>query len=92
VERSRIIKVAGWSFVGFCAASVLANKLPLGINTVQIAGFCGAFTGALIGRYRRPRRGDAGVSGVDREVQPEQIQSEQVEDETRGPEEVDRSA
>lgn len=55
-EHSRIIKVAGLSFVGFCAVSVAADKLPVGINAVQIAGFCGAFAGALIGRYRKGRK------------------------------------
>lgn len=54
-ERSRIIKVAGLSFVGFCAVSAAADRLPIGVNTMQIAGFCGAFVGALIGRYRKQK-------------------------------------
>jgi hypothetical protein len=58
-ERSRIMKVAGWSLVGFCAVSAAANKLPVGINTVQVAGFCGAFLGALAGRYRKRTRKSA---------------------------------
>jgi hypothetical protein len=56
-ERSRIIKVAGMSLLGFCVVSAAADKLPHGINTSQIAGFCGAFAGALVGRYRRAKHG-----------------------------------
>ncbi len=52
-ERSRIIKIAGFSLVGFCAVAAAASKLPIGVNTAQIAGFCGAFAGALAGRYRK---------------------------------------
>src|SRR5436309_12032059 len=55
-ERSRIIKIAGFSLVGFCAVSAAASKLPMGMNTAQVAGFCGAFVGALAGRYRKKKR------------------------------------
>lgn len=55
-NRSRILKVAGLSFVGFCAASAAAGKLPAELNPMQIAGFCGAFMGALAGRYRKNKR------------------------------------
>jgi hypothetical protein len=55
-ERSRIIKVAGLSLVGFFAVSATADNLPIGVNTMQIAGFCGAFVGALVGRYRKEKR------------------------------------
>jgi hypothetical protein len=55
-ERSRIIKIAGFSLVGFCAVSAAAGKLPIGMNAAQVAGFCGAFVGALAGRYRREKR------------------------------------
>lgn len=50
-ERSRIIKVAGLSFVGFCAASAFADKLPIDSTLTQLAGYCGAFAGAMVGRY-----------------------------------------
>jgi hypothetical protein len=55
-ERARIIKIAGFSLAGFCAISAAASKLPIGMNTAQVAGFCGAFVGALVGRYQKEKR------------------------------------
>jgi hypothetical protein len=69
-ERSRIIKVAGLSLVGFCAVSAVADKLPVSVNTTQIAGFCGAFVGALIGRYRKGKRHVADSAQTDLPVVP----------------------
>src|SRR3954452_3397132 len=51
-DRMRIIKAAGLSFFGFCAVSAMADKFIGVTNLSQIAGFCGAFTGALVGRYK----------------------------------------
>lgn len=50
-KGSRIIKVAGLSLAGFCAVSLVADK-ALGPEAAQIAGYCGAFVGALVGRGR----------------------------------------
>ena len=48
-KNSRIMKIAGLSFVGFCAVSVAVDRASLSPVTSQLAGFCGAFVGALIG-------------------------------------------
>ncbi len=55
-KTSRIMKVAGLSFVGFCAVSLAADKASLAPAIAQVAGFCGAFVGALVGRGRAKRR------------------------------------
>lgn len=49
---SRITKIAGVALVGFCAASVAADKVNLNPLTSQVAGFVGAFLGTLIARRR----------------------------------------
>jgi hypothetical protein len=49
---SRITKIAGITLVGFCAASVVADKVNLNPLNSQMAGFVGAFLGTLIGRRR----------------------------------------
>ena len=49
---SRIAKIAGATFVGFCAASVAADKGNFGPAVSQIAGFVGAFVGTLVARRR----------------------------------------
>jgi hypothetical protein len=51
-KGSRIIKVAGLSLAGFCAVSLLADKVAISPETSQIVGYCGAFLGALVGRGR----------------------------------------
>jgi hypothetical protein len=51
-KRSRIIKVAGLSLAGFCAVSLIADKVAISPETSQVAGYCGAFLGALVGRGR----------------------------------------
>jgi hypothetical protein len=55
-KPSSIMKVAGLSFVGFCAVSLAADKASLAPAMTQVAGFCGAFVGALVGRGRAKRR------------------------------------
>jgi hypothetical protein len=55
-NSSKIIKVAGWSFVGFCAVSLVADKVAFGSEAAQVAGYCGAALGALVGRGRGSRR------------------------------------
>jgi hypothetical protein len=44
--------VAGLSFVGFCAASLIADRVNLNPMVSQVAGFVGAFAGALVARGR----------------------------------------
>jgi hypothetical protein len=55
-KPSSIMKVAGLSFVGFCAVSLAADKASLAPALSQVAGFCGAFAGALVGRGRKSHR------------------------------------
>jgi uncharacterized membrane protein YeaQ/YmgE (transglycosylase-associated protein family) len=52
VQVSRIAKIAGVTFVGFCAASIAADKGNLGPVASQLAGFVGAFVGSLVARKR----------------------------------------
>jgi hypothetical protein len=54
-KNSRIIKVAGFSLVGFCAVALAADKASLAPEVAQVAGFCGAFVGAIVGRGRAAR-------------------------------------
>ena len=56
VKTARIAKIAGLSFVGFVAASIVADKVNLNPLSSQIAGFAGAFFGTLVGRRRAIRR------------------------------------
>jgi hypothetical protein len=51
-KGSKIIKVAGLSLAGFCAVSLVADKVAVSPETSQLAGYCGAFLGALVGRGR----------------------------------------
>ncbi|MFZ0594863.1 MAG: hypothetical protein WAM39_30670 [Bryobacteraceae bacterium] len=62
-KTSSIMKVAGLSFVGFCAVSLAADKASLAPAMAQVAGFCGAFVGALVGRGRAKRRSTAEAPG-----------------------------
>ncbi len=50
----RIVKTAGYGFLGFCAVSLLADKVDLNPAVSQVAGFAGAFIGSLVApRVRR---------------------------------------
>ena len=53
VKNSKILKVAGLSFVGFCAVSIGVDRANIGPVASQIAGFCGAFLGGWVGARRR---------------------------------------
>jgi len=53
VKVSRITKIAGLSLAGFVAASIVADRVPLGPVTSQLAGFAGAVLGTLAGRRRK---------------------------------------
>ena len=53
VPNSRILKIAGLSLVGFCAVSIGADRANVGPMASQIAGFCGAFLGALVAKRRK---------------------------------------
>ena len=44
--------LAGLSFIGFCAASVIADRVDLNAMASQLAGFAGAFLGAVVARGR----------------------------------------
>jgi hypothetical protein len=56
LETSRIWKVAGLGLLGFCAISVAADRVNLGPIASEVAGFCGAFLGALAGRRSNQQR------------------------------------
>ena len=56
VKNSKILKVAGLSFVGFCAVSIGVDKANIGPVASQLAGFCGAFIGGWVGARRRRKR------------------------------------
>jgi hypothetical protein len=54
LKNSKILKVAGLSFVGFCAVSIGVDRINnIGPVASQIAGFCGAFIGGWAGARRR---------------------------------------
>jgi len=63
-QKSRIIKVAGLSLAGFCAVSLVADKVAVSPETAQLAGYCGAFLGALVGRGRARERRSATETGL----------------------------
>jgi uncharacterized membrane protein YeaQ/YmgE (transglycosylase-associated protein family) len=50
--NSKIYKVAGLSLIGFCAVSMGMDRANIGPLASQIAGFCGAFAGALVAQKR----------------------------------------
>jgi hypothetical protein len=50
--NSKIYKVAGLSLLGFCAVSMGMDRANVGPLASQVAGFCGAFAGALMAQKR----------------------------------------
>jgi hypothetical protein len=53
-RRDKIYKVAGLSLLGFCAVSIGVDRANIGPVASQVAGFCGAFLGALAAqRHKR---------------------------------------
>jgi len=63
--NSKIYKVAGLSLIGFCAVSMGMDRANVGPLASQVAGFCGAFIGALVAQKR------ARPNGRPREDEPE---------------------
>jgi uncharacterized membrane protein YeaQ/YmgE (transglycosylase-associated protein family) len=53
VNKSKIFKVAGLSLVGFIAVSIGVDRANIGPVAQQVAGFCGAFAGALAAQRRK---------------------------------------
>jgi hypothetical protein len=51
-KNSRIYKIAGLSLIGFCAVSLGADRANVGPVFSQLAGFGGAFLGALAAQRR----------------------------------------
>ena len=72
-KNSRIMKIAGLSFVGFCAVSVAVDRASLSPVTSQLAGFCGAFVGALIGG-----RGARQQASEEKAPEPEAAEQDQL--------------
>ena len=56
IKNSKILTVAGLSFVGFCAVSLGVDRANVGPLASQVAGFCGAFVGGWVGSRRRRSR------------------------------------
>ena len=56
MKASRITKIAGLSFAGFVAASIVADKVNLNPMASQISGFVGAFFGTMVARRRAARQ------------------------------------
>jgi hypothetical protein len=52
VTNSKIYKVAGLSLIGFCAVSLGVDRANVGPVISQLAGFGGAFLGALVAQKR----------------------------------------
>jgi hypothetical protein len=52
ITNSKIYKVAGLSLVGFCAVSLGVDRANVGPVVSQLAGFGGAFLGALVAQRR----------------------------------------
>jgi hypothetical protein len=59
MTASKFSKIAGIGFVGFCAASLLADKVNLTPAMSQMAGFAGGFLGSLVGSWRAARSKEA---------------------------------
>jgi hypothetical protein len=59
VRNSKIYKVAGLSLLGFCAVSIGVDRANIGPIATQVAGFCGAFAGALVAQARKRPAPDA---------------------------------
>ena len=53
VTTSKIYKVAGLSLLGFCAVSIGVDRANVGPVASQVAGFCGAFLGAVVAQRRK---------------------------------------
>jgi hypothetical protein len=66
VKNSKIYKVAGLSLLGFVAVSIGVDRANVGPIASQVAGFCGAFAGALVAQARK-RTG----AGVEKDQIPE---------------------
>jgi hypothetical protein len=67
ITNSKIYRVAGLSLIGFCAVSLGVDRANAGPVVSQLAGFGGAFLGALVAQWR--------VRSVKRETakQPEEL-------------------
>ena len=48
IANSKIYRVAGLSLIGFCAVSLGVDRANVGPVVSQLAGFGGAFLGALV--------------------------------------------
>jgi uncharacterized membrane protein YeaQ/YmgE (transglycosylase-associated protein family) len=57
-------KVAGLSLIGFCAVSMGMDRANVGPVASQVAGFCGAFIGAVMAQRRKRSVAEAAESDV----------------------------
>lgn len=70
VKNSKIYKVAGLSLFGFVAVSIGVDKANVGPLASQLAGFCGAFAGALVAQARRRASRNMDVSRTPEPADP----------------------
>ena len=75
IKSLGIWKVAGLSLVGFCAVSVAADRVNLGPIASEVAGFCGAFLGALAGRRSNQRQKLPASQSVETKSESSEISS-----------------
>ena len=68
-------KVAGLGLIGFCAVSVVADRVNLGPLASEAAGFCGAFLGALAGRRIDQRQKASGSESAGEPVETPELSS-----------------
>jgi outer membrane lipoprotein SlyB len=73
VKNSKIYKVAGLSLIGFAAASIGIDRANVGPIASQVAGFCGAFAGALIAQKRKRALKKAGPEASVQQPDREQV-------------------
>jgi uncharacterized membrane protein YeaQ/YmgE (transglycosylase-associated protein family) len=67
--------VAGCSFIGFAAVSILADRVKLGPVASQVAGFAGAFLGGLAANQRSRHKTHAFQSESAQQVQSDRDDS-----------------
>jgi hypothetical protein len=83
ITNSKIYKIAGLSLVGFCAVSLGVDRANVGPVVSQLAGFGGAFLGALVAqrqvRSMQRRAAQQQVIAQPAATEPEKAAPEKLE-------------
>ncbi len=91
--NTKIYKVAGLSLLGFCAVSLGVDKANVGPVVSQLAGFGGAFLGALVAqRHLRSVKKERPGLFANRGVKPEPHHRQKSEGPELEPETVEQHA